>query len=56
VSGISRDYSESELIKMASPFSHPVEVLMATEVDMETCLEWKKVCAILEYNLLLFFS
>jgi len=55
VSGISRDYSESELIKMASPFSHPVEVLMATEVDMETCLEWKKVCAILEYNLLLFF-
>lgn len=51
VSGISLDYSKSELIKMASPFSHPVEVLMATEVDMETCLEWKKVCAILEYKL-----
>lgn len=50
VSGISLDYSESELIKMASPFSHPVEILMATEVDMETCLEWKKVCTILEYK------
>lgn len=49
MSGISLDYSESELIKMASPFSHPVEVLIATEIDMETCLEWKKVCAILEY-------
>ncbi|KAK2909063.1 hypothetical protein Q8A67_004900 [Cirrhinus molitorella] len=42
VSGISLDYSESELIKMASPFGHPVEVLMATEVDTATCLEWKK--------------
>ncbi|XP_056097312.1 uncharacterized protein si:ch211-89o9.4 [Rhinichthys klamathensis goyatoka] len=47
VSGISLDYSESELIKMASPFSHPVEVLMATEVDMETCLEWKKALLML---------
>ncbi|XP_016095129.1 uncharacterized protein [Sinocyclocheilus grahami] len=42
VSGIPLDYSESELIKMASPFGHPVEVLMATEVDTTTCLEWKK--------------
>ncbi|XDV15345.1 hypothetical protein PO909_015458 [Leuciscus waleckii] len=47
VSGISLDYSKSELIKMASPFSHPVEVLMATEVDMETCLEWKKALLML---------
>ncbi|XP_077102671.1 uncharacterized protein LOC143753799 isoform X2 [Siphateles boraxobius] len=47
VSGISLDYSESELIKMASPFSHPAEVLMATEVDMETCLEWKKALLML---------
>ncbi|KAK7166043.1 hypothetical protein R3I93_005971 [Phoxinus phoxinus] len=47
VSGISPDYSESELIKMASPFSHPDDVLMATEVDMETCLEWKKALLML---------
>ncbi|XP_051751762.1 uncharacterized protein si:ch211-89o9.4 isoform X2 [Ctenopharyngodon idella] len=47
VSGISLDYSESELIKMASPFSHPVEVLIATEIDMETCLEWKKALLML---------
>ncbi|XP_048052765.1 uncharacterized protein si:ch211-89o9.4 isoform X2 [Megalobrama amblycephala] len=47
VSGISLDYSESELIKMASPFSHPVEVLTATEIDMETCLEWKKALLML---------
>ncbi|XP_042615174.1 uncharacterized protein LOC109045943 isoform X2 [Cyprinus carpio] len=42
VSGIPLDYSESELIKMASPFGHPVEVLMATDVDTTTCLQWKK--------------
>ncbi|XP_052457916.1 uncharacterized protein si:ch211-89o9.4 isoform X1 [Carassius gibelio] len=42
VSGITLDYSERELIKMASPFGHPVEVLMATEVDTTTCLQWKK--------------
>ncbi|RXN20015.1 polyadenylate-binding -interacting 2B-like protein [Labeo rohita] len=42
VSGISIDYSESELIKMASPFGHCVEVLMAAEVDTATCLEWNK--------------
>ncbi|XP_067261189.1 uncharacterized protein si:ch211-89o9.4 [Chanodichthys erythropterus] len=47
VSGISLDYTESELIKMASPFSHPVEVLTATEIDMETCLEWKKALLML---------
>lgn len=44
MSGISIDYSESELIKMASPFGHCVEVLMAAEVDTATCLEWNKVC------------
>lgn len=37
------DFSESELVKMAAPFGQPVEVLMATEVDMVTRLEWKKV-------------
>ncbi|XP_067298767.1 uncharacterized protein si:ch211-89o9.4 isoform X2 [Pseudorasbora parva] len=47
VSRISLDYSEGELIKMASPFSPPVEVLTATEVDMETCLEWKKALLML---------
>ncbi|XP_059409395.1 uncharacterized protein LOC132143298, partial [Carassius carassius] len=31
VSGIPLDYSQSELIKMASPFGQSVEVLMATE-------------------------
>ncbi|XP_026118563.1 uncharacterized protein LOC113097541 isoform X1 [Carassius auratus] len=41
-SGIPLDYSQSELIKMASPFGQPVEVLMATEVYTTTCLEWKK--------------
>lgn len=44
MSGIALEYSESELIKMASPFGHSVEVLMATEIDTTTCLEWKKVC------------
>ncbi|KAI7810753.1 hypothetical protein IRJ41_006186 [Triplophysa rosa] len=42
LSRIPLDFSESELIKMASPFGKPVEVLMATEVDMVTRLEWKK--------------
>ncbi|KTG02940.1 hypothetical protein cypCar_00029451, partial [Cyprinus carpio] len=42
VSGIPLHYSQSELIKMASPFGQSVEVLMATEVYTTTCLEWKK--------------
>ncbi|XP_073804141.1 uncharacterized protein isoform X1 [Danio rerio] len=47
VSGVPLDYSESELIKMASPFGHPVNILMATEIDTATCLEWKKALLIL---------
>ncbi|XP_051981004.1 uncharacterized protein si:ch211-89o9.4 isoform X2 [Xyrauchen texanus] len=47
MSGIPLDYPESELIKMAAPFGQPVEVLMATEVDMATHLEWKKALVIL---------
>ncbi|XP_056312834.1 uncharacterized protein si:ch211-89o9.4 isoform X2 [Danio aesculapii] len=47
VSGIPLDYSENELIKMASPFGHPVNILMATEIDTATCLEWKKALLIL---------
>ncbi|XP_058645418.1 uncharacterized protein si:ch211-89o9.4 isoform X2 [Onychostoma macrolepis] len=42
VSGIPLEYSESELIRMASPFGQSVEVLMATEIDTTTCLERKK--------------
>ncbi|XP_051561370.1 uncharacterized protein si:ch211-89o9.4 [Myxocyprinus asiaticus] len=47
VSGILHDYPESELIKMTAPFGKPVEVLIATEVDMATHLEWKKALVIL---------
>ncbi|XP_043099910.1 uncharacterized protein si:ch211-89o9.4 isoform X2 [Puntigrus tetrazona] len=57
VSGIPLDYSESELSKMASPFGHSVEVLMATEIDTTTCLERKKlvcVCVCFLQALLMF--
>ncbi len=54
VSGIPLEYSESELIKMASPFGPSVEVLMATEIDTTTCLEWKQVCHFRMYMLHLF--
>lgn len=47
LSRIPLDFSESELIKMATPFGQPVEVLMATEVDMVTRLEWKKALVFL---------
>ncbi|XP_056591698.1 uncharacterized protein si:ch211-89o9.4 [Triplophysa dalaica] len=47
LSRIPLDFSESELIQMASPFGKPVEVLMATEIDMVTRLEWKKALVFL---------
>ncbi|XP_065121467.1 uncharacterized protein [Paramisgurnus dabryanus] len=47
MSRIPLDFPESELINMAAPFGHPVEVLIASEVDMVTHLEWKKALVML---------
>ncbi|XP_055060916.2 uncharacterized protein [Misgurnus anguillicaudatus] len=47
MSGIPLDFPESELIQMAAPFGQPVEILIASEVDMVTHLEWKRALVML---------